>query len=52
MAGRAERDGRGSTAASWRRRAEHAEQDVRVLRDALGRQAVFESGLPVLETDS
>ena len=52
MAGRAERDGRGSTAASWRRRAAHAEQDVRVLRDALGRQAVFESGLPVLETDS
>jgi two-component system chemotaxis response regulator CheB len=52
MARRAERDGRGATAGSWRTRADRAEKDVRVLRDALGRQAVFESGLPVLESDS
>ena len=52
MAGRAERDGRGTAARAWRLRAARAAEDVKVLRDALGRQAAFESGLPAVETDT
>jgi two-component system chemotaxis response regulator CheB len=49
MAHRADREGRPRTAAAWRRRAEEAQADVRLLRDAINRQAVAESGLPGVE---
>jgi two-component system chemotaxis response regulator CheB len=52
MAGRAERDGRANTARSWRARAARADADVRVMRDALGRQAAFETEPPASETDT
>lgn len=52
MAERAERQGRARTARSWRRRASDAEADVRLLRDALERQAAFDAALPDLLTDA
>jgi two-component system chemotaxis response regulator CheB len=52
MAGRAERDGRANTARSWRVRAARADADVRVLRDALGRQTAFETQVPAFENDT
>jgi two-component system, chemotaxis family, protein-glutamate methylesterase/glutaminase len=51
MAERAESQGRSFTARSWRRRAAEADADVRLLREALERQAAFDSALPDLQTD-
>jgi two-component system chemotaxis response regulator CheB len=52
MAARAERQGRALTARSWRRRAVEADADVRLLRDALDRQAAADSALRDLQTDA